>query len=315
MNQVIMMIISILLTILALYYVIPILRKKNIGQHIREEGNKAHYKKANTPTIGGLVFIFVFIFVFFISVKFTFSSVFVLANIILFSLVGFIDDYEKVAKGRSLGLNSKQKLVLQFGISFILILIYYLFGNISGYLDIPFTSLSLYLGFLVIPILMFISVGTVNSSNLTDGLDGLLSSVSIPIFLGIFIISMNRDYELAKMSLIFLGVLLGFLAFNSYPASVFMGDTGSMAIGGAVSSMMIVLNKPIYLVIIAGVYLIEALSVILQVFSYKKFGKRIFLMSPLHHHYELKGLKETTIVARFQLLSIILVLFTIYLLK
>lgn len=314
MNMIISAIISTLLSMVSIYFLIPFLKGRNYGQPIREEGNKEHYKKSGTPTMGGFAFTIVFIVVSLISIKFNRNILFVLLTTFLYGFIGFIDDYEKISSGRNLGLTAKQKLILQFLIAFILITIQYFVLNTNmGDLNIPFFKSPLKIGILSIPLIMFIMVGTVNASNLCDGLDGLLSSVSLPIFLAIAVMSLKGNPEITHAALIFVGVLIGFLVFNSNPASIFMGDTGSMAIGGAVVSMIIILNKPIYLVFLAGVYLMEALSIIIQVISYKKTGKRVFLMSPIHHHFELKGYKETKIVAGFQALSVLLALLTIYL--
>ena len=314
MNIALTTIISILLSTVSIYFFIPFLKGRNFGQPIREEGNKDHFKKAGTPTMGGFAFTIVFIFVTLIFVKFNKNILFVLLTTLFFGLIGFIDDFEKIAKGRNLGLNAKQKLILQFLIAFILITIQYFMLDINmGELSLPFFNKPINIGIFAIPLLMFIMVGTVNAANLTDGLDGLLASVSIPVFLAIAVMAIGINPEITQSALIFVGVLIGFLIFNSNPASIFMGDTGSMAIGGAVVSMVIILNKPIYLIFLAGVYLIEALSVIIQVVLFKKTGKRVFLMSPIHHHFELKGNKETKIVAGFQAVSVLLALITIYL--
>ncbi|MDO4605126.1 MAG: phospho-N-acetylmuramoyl-pentapeptide-transferase [Helcococcus sp.] len=314
MNIILSTIVSISLSVASIYFLIPFLKGRNFGQPIREEGNIEHYKKAGTPTMGGFAFTLVFILVNLISVKFNKNILFVLLTTFLYGFIGFIDDYEKISNGRNLGLNASQKLILQFLIAFILTTIQYFVLDINiGELDIPFFKNTLNIGIFAIPLIMFIMVGTVNAANLSDGLDGLLSSVSIPIFIAIAVMSIEFNPEITQSALIFVGVLIGFLVFNSNPASIFMGDTGSMAIGGAVVSMVIILNKPIYLIFLAGVYLVEALSVIIQVISYKKTGKRVFLMSPIHHHFELKGHKETKIVAAFQVISVMLALLTIYL--
>lgn len=315
MNIILATIIAILLTIVSIYYLIPFLQGQKFGQPIREEGNKEHYKKAGTPTMGGIAFTFVFILITLIFIPINKNIIFVILTTLAYGLIGFIDDFEKIAKGRNLGLNARQKLILQFFVAFILITLqYFILDTNIALLEIPFIDKPLNLGIFSIPILMFILVGTVNASNLSDGLDGLLASVSIPVFLAIFVMSFNTSPEIAQASIIFVGVLIGFLVFNANPASIFMGDTGSMAIGGAVVSMTIILNKPIYLIFLAGVYLMEAVSVIIQVFYFKKTGgKRVFLMTPIHHHFELKGHKETKIVVGFTALSTILSLLAIYL--
>lgn len=312
MEDLIFMLLAIVLSILATGLLIPLLRKRNYGQHIREEGNKDHYKKSGTPTMGGLAFTLVFIALLMLSNKFSLSLLFVLLYTFLYGLIGFIDDFEKISKNQNLGLNEKQKLILQFGIALVLVSLQYFLLDIDiSSIDIPFLSEPINIGILAIPVIMFIVVGTVNATNLTDGLDGLLSSVSIPVFIAIYFMAKDIDPGVAKSSLIFAGVLLGFLVFNSNPASIFMGDTGSMAIGGAIVAMIISINKPIYLVFLGGVYVVEALSVILQTFSYKKFGKRIFKMAPIHHHFELKGFSESKIVASFTVVSVMLTVITL----
>ncbi|MFM1525003.1 MULTISPECIES: phospho-N-acetylmuramoyl-pentapeptide-transferase [Helcococcus] len=313
MSEILLMMLSIVLSTVLVWALIPILRKMKVGQSIREEGNKEHYKKAGTPTMGGIAFVSAFLI---ISLAFIYNLnvLFVVLGTLFFGLIGFIDDFEKIVKKHNLGLNEKQKLILQFGISFILILLMYVLLDTKMYmLKIPFITDGVNISVLVIPILIFIMVGTVNAVNLTDGLDGLLSSVSIPVYIGIYFLARVSHPNVAASALIFAGVLLGFLVFNSNPCSIMMGDTGSMAIGGSIVVMMFIINKPIYLIFIGGIYLIEALSVIIQVAYFKKTGgKRIFRMSPIHHHFELGGHKETKIVASFMVVSILLTLFTLY---
>lgn len=314
MNTIIMLILSILVSAGLVWGLIPILTRMKFGQPIREEGNKEHYKKQGTPTMGGIAFVLAFIVVSILSIKFDLSLLYILVSTLAFGAIGFIDDYEKIAKSHNEGLTEKQKLILQLAVSLVLVLLMYFTLDLKLYeVDIPFITRSFNIGILIIPILMFIMVGTANAVNITDGLDGLLSSVSIPVFIGIFVISINRNNSVALSALVFAGVLLGFLIFNSNPASIFMGDTGSMAIGGAVVVMMILINKPLYLIFIGGIYMMETLSVIIQRIYFKATGgKRIFKMSPIHHHFELEGHKETKIVASFMVLSIILTLFTMY---
>ncbi|MDO5026227.1 MAG: phospho-N-acetylmuramoyl-pentapeptide-transferase [Tissierellia bacterium] len=309
------LILSIILSILATKYLIPVLVKMKVGQPIREEGNKEHYKKAGTPTMGGIGFVGVFILLSIFLLKPGFDLIMVIVATLAFAAIGFIDDYSKIKKKENEGLNEKQKLTLQFSISFILALLIYLLRDNMGYLIIPFSNRLVFFGIFVIPIITIAFVGATNAVNLTDGIDGLLASVSIPVFIGIYIISAANNRPIAHQAIIFAGVLLGFLAFNSNPASVFMGDTGSMAIGGAITAMMVLLNNSLYLIILGGVFVAEALSLIIQVISFKTRGKRVFLMSPFHHHFELKGYKEPKIVAAFMLASIIFTSLTIYLMR
>lgn len=309
------LILSIVLSIIATKFLIPILQRMKVGQPIREEGNKEHYKKAGTPTMGGLAFVSVFLLLSIFLIKFNFDLIIILISTLAFGMIGFIDDYSKVKKHENEGLNERQKILLQLGVSFLLSLAIYLLKNNMGYLIIPFINKLVFLGVFVIPIMTLAFVGATNAVNLTDGIDGLLSSVSIPVFVGIFIIASVTNQTIADQAIIFAGALLGFLAFNSNPASVFMGDTGSMAIGGAITAMMILMNSTLFLLILGGVYVAEALSVIIQVISFKTTGKRVFLMSPFHHHYELKGHKEPKIVASFTLASIILTALTVYIMR
>lgn len=312
MNIVLTMGLSIILSALLVWMLIPFLRRMKYGQPIREEGNKEHFKKQGTPTMGGLAFVLAFVIMSLISGFFNLSMFYIILATLAFGAIGFIDDYQKIAKKVNLGLTEKQKIILQVSISFVLsLLMYYTLDANLSEVYIPLVKEPINLGIFVIAILVFIMVGTTNAVNLTDGLDGLVSSVSIPVFIGIFIIARDIDSGVAASALVFAGVLLGFLIFNSNPASIFMGDTGSMAIGGAVVSMLIAINKPIFLVIIGGVYVAETLSVIIQTIYFKKTGKRIFKMSPIHHHFELEGHKETKIVASFMVVSVLLTILTI----
>ncbi|NLW51978.1 MAG: phospho-N-acetylmuramoyl-pentapeptide-transferase [Tissierellia bacterium] len=313
MTKEIILIISIICSLAATKILIPILQKNKIGQPIREEGNKEHYAKAGTPTMGGLAFVTVYILLNAIFVGFGFDTLIVILSTILYGFIGFIDDYAKIKKAENLGLTERQKLVLQVLFAFVIVVVSYVVKGNLGYLLIPFFNINLNLGILVIPVLMFVFVGTTNAVNLTDGIDGLLASISIPVFFGIFMIANSRSGDISISALIFAGVLIGYLGFNSNPASIFMGDTGSMAIGGALTAMMMLMNLSLFLVIIGGIYMAEALSVMLQVASVKLRKKRIFLMSPFHHHYELKGYKEPKIVANFMIVSIILTALTVYL--
>ena len=228
-----------------------------------------------------------------------------------FGAIGFIDDFRKLVLKQSEGLSPKGKLVLQFVLAIIITTMAYINDKDSiGLIRIPFTNISLELGIFGIPLMIFIIVGTTNATNLTDGLDGLLASVSVPVFVTLAILGKGSDNEI--FSYIMMGTLLGFLFFNSNPASVFMGDTGSMAIGGAVVGLAIVLKIPIYLVIFGGIYMVETLSVIIQVTSYRyRNKKRVFLMTPIHHHFELKGYKEAKIVVAFTVVSVILCMITL----
>lgn len=313
-NIFVVLLVTLLITLVTGRIILPILRKRHIGQNIRKEGPKSHYDKAGTPTMGGVIFLIPVVIMTIILVPFSMQSLVLLISTLGFGLIGFIDDFQKLVLKQNLGLTARQKLVLQFGLSLIISLLCYFTNKPSiQSLRIPFIDAYLNVGILGIPIMMFILVGTSNAVNLTDGLDGLASSVSLPVF--IFLALVAGNVENRNFALIMFAALLGFLFFNSYPASVFMGDTGSMAIGGAVAGLAINLEIPIFLIIFGGIYVMETLSVIIQVLSYRyRNKKRVFLMSPIHHHYELKGYKEAKIVTAFTIVSTILCLISLIIL-
>lgn len=289
------------------HYFIPMLKKLKAGQSIREDGPQSHLVKSGTPTMGGIIFLASLLICTVVTKNFSMDSLMLLFSTFAFGLVGFIDDYIKVVKKRNLGLTAKQKFLLQILATLVLLAYQYSSDNLSTDVILPFTGRSVSMGYFYIPFILFVVVGTVNSVNLTDGLDGLSSGVTI-IFLGFFAIVakiMGRS-SVEVFSIILAGGLLGFLKYNKYPAKVFMGDTGSLALGGAVSAIAVLLNLPLILPIAGGIYFIETLSVIIQVISFKTRGKRVFLMAPLHHHFEQKGWKETKIVLVFYAVELIL---------
>lgn len=308
---------TLVVTLLCGKIVLPILKNKHIGQSIREEGPKSHYEKAGTPTMGGVIFLIPVLVLTIIFLPFSKQTLILLVSTFGFGLIGFIDDYKKLVLKQNLGLTARQKIILQFALSIAVSIISLLTNKESiTTLRIPFIDYNLYVGYLGIPIMMFILIGVSNATNLTDGLDGLASSVSLPVFLAFAIIAASfNSIENRNFALIVFASLIGFLVYNSNPASVFMGDTGSMAIGGAVAGLALNMQIPIFLVILGGVYVMETMSVIIQVLSYKlRNKKRVFLMSPIHHHYELKGYKEPKIVTSFTVLSTILSLITLLIL-
>ena len=312
MNNFLLIVISILLSIGLGLVILPILKRKKIGQNIREVGPKSHLKKAGTPTMGGIIFIIGALILSLIFLPLDRLEVWiVIISTIGFGAIGFIDDFRKLILKQSEGLSPRGKIILQFGLALIISVLAYINDKDSiGSLLIPFTNTSIGLGILGIPIMIFIIVGTTNATNLTDGLDGLLATVSLPVFITLAIIGKGTDSEI--FSYIMLGSLLGFLIFNSNPAAVFMGDTGSMAIGGAIVAMAINLKIPLYLIIFGGIYVLETLSVIIQVTSYRhRNKKRVFLMTPIHHHFELKGYKEQKIVVAFAVVSVIFCMITL----
>lgn len=311
MNNYLLIILSILVSLGLGELILPILKKKKIGQNIREVGPQSHLAKAGTPTMGGIIFIIASLILSLIFLDFSLGNLILIISMLGFGAIGFIDDFRKLVLKQSEGLSPKGKLVLQFVLAIIITTMAYINDKDSiGLIQIPFTNTSLELGIFGIPLMIFIIVGTTNATNLTDGLDGLLASVSVPVFVTLAILGKGSDNEI--FSYIMMGTLLGFLFFNSNPASVFMGDTGSMAIGGAVVGLAIVLKIPIYLVIFGGIYMVETLSVIIQVTSYRyRNKKRVFLMTPIHHHFELKGYKEAKIVVAFTVVSVILCMITL----
>lgn len=312
MNQIFKIaLISIISSIALGYAIIPIIKNMKVGQNIRKEGPKSHYQKAGTPTMGGVIFIIAAFLITLIFVPFDLSTLILLLSTIGFGAIGFVDDFRKLVLKQSEGLKPKEKIILQFSLALIITILTFVYNKESvTMMTIPFSNYRLPVSFLGFPILVFIIVGTTNAVNLTDGLDGLAASVSIPVFLSMFLLA-SKDTS-RMFSVIMFGVLLGFLFFNSNPASVFMGDTGSMAIGGAVVALAIIESIPIYLVIFGGVYVVETLSVIIQVYSYKhRNKKRVFLMTPIHHHFELKGYKEPKIVTAFTIVSVVLCLITL----
>lgn len=312
MNNFLLIVISILLSIGLGLVILPILKRKKIGQNIREVGPKSHLKKAGTPTMGGIIFIIAALILSLIFLPLDSLEVWiVILSTIGFGAIGFIDDFRKLILKQSEGLSPRGKIILQFGLALIISILAYINDKDSiGSLLIPFTNTSIRLGIIGIPVMIFIIVGTTNATNLTDGLDGLLATVSLPVFITLAIIGKGTNNEI--FSYIMLGSLLGFLIFNSNPAAVFMGDTGSMAIGGAIVAMAINLRIPLYLIIFGGIYVLETLSVIIQVTSYRhRNKKRVFLMTPIHHHFELKGYKEQKIVVAFAVVSVIFCMITL----
>ena len=300
--------VSFFLTAIIAKYSIPYLRKFKLGQNIRDDGPQSHLSKAGTPTMGGVFFVMAIILTTFCLGNFSREVFSVLIGMLGFTFIGFLDDFFKLVMKRSLGLTEIQKLIIQFVISIVVIIfIELVVGTDLTYQLVPFVKNPVHFGWIIYPIVIFVMIGTANATNLTDGLDGLSSSVSIPVFLGLAVISSSRYPSVGVFSLVFMASLMGFVLFNSYPARVFMGDTGSMALGGAIATICILNGMIFYLPIIGGIYVIEALSVIIQVVSYKtRNKKRVFLMSPIHHHYELKGYKEPQIVTAFAVISGIL---------
>lgn len=285
---------------------IPFLHKLKFGQSIRECGPASHMKKSGTPTMGGLMMLAALLIALLWG-KLTPHIIIALVLTIGYAMIGFIDDYIKVVMKRNLGLTAKQKFLLQF----ILAGAYVYFAEIhiqNTELWIPGVNIIVDLGWLYYVLAFLLLVGTTNAVNLTDGLDGLVSFVSLPVTMAFACIAyMQGMLDLSGFALGLTGACLGFLLFNRYPAMVFMGDTGSLALGGAVAALALLTRTELLLVIIGGVYVAEALSVIIQV-CYFRFtgGKRFFRMAPLHHHFELGGWSEVKVVHVFTAVSCLL---------
>lgn len=290
--------------------VIPFLRRLKVGQTVRDEGPQSHIKKNGTPTMGGILILGAVVATSIFYVKDYPNIIPVLFLTLGFGLIGFLDDYIKVVLKRSMGLRAWQKMLGQLIVTGIFA--YYLchYTDVSLAMKIPFMS-GQYIDFGIfnIPILFFIVIGTVNGTNFTDGLDGLASSVTVIIATFFTVIAIGTKSGIEPITGAVVGALLGFLLFNVYPASVFMGDTGSLALGGFVAATAYMLQMPLFIAIVGFVYLMEVLSVMIQV-SYFKLtgGKRIFKMAPIHHHFELCGWSETRVVAVFSIVTAILCL-------
>ncbi len=295
--------------------VIPILNRLKMDQTERELGVKSHLAKNGTPTMGGTIIISAIV-VTAVIYAFRYPKIGpVLFLTLAFGVIGFLDDYLKVVKKRSDGLFPKQKMALQIVVTAVFCAWLVNVPGMSLQIRIPFTGgMMADIGWLAIPLLFFAVIGTVNGVNFTDGIDGLASSVTIVVALFFTVASVLLDAGVAPMSSAVVGALMGFLLYNSHPAKVFMGDTGSLALGGFVAGMAYMLNMPLYIVIVGLIYLVEVLSVMIQV-SYFKYtkkktgeGKRIFKMAPIHHHFEISGWSETQTVAVFTIVSALLAL-------
>ncbi|HHV38799.1 MAG TPA: phospho-N-acetylmuramoyl-pentapeptide-transferase [Tepidimicrobium sp.] len=288
--------------------VIPMLKKLKVGQNVRDDGPETHLVKSGTPTMGGIIMLAALLITAMTSGQLNSDMYVLLMSTFGFGLIGFVDDYFKVVNRRSLGLRAYQKLIAQIVLA-ILLAMYQSNASVLGTnIIIPFLkNRYLDLGIMYVPFIAFVVVGTVNSVNLTDGLDGLAAGVTLIVMSFFGVVALNWGMgSISMFSVALTGACLGFLIYNAYPAKIFMGDTGSMALGGAVSAVAILLNLPLILPIVGGIYVIESLSVIIQVISYKLTGRRVFLMSPLHHHFEEKGWEETRVVIVFWSITVIL---------
>lgn len=288
--------------------IIPILRKLKMGQTERVDGVQSHLKKAGTPTMGGVIILLSVVITSVFYIKDYPKIIPILFVTLGFGLIGFLDDYLKVVMKRSDGLFPKQKMALQIVVTAVFAFYLVKFTDVSLTMLIPFSGgYYLDIGWFAIPLMFFAVIGTVNGVNFTDGLDGLASSVTVLVATFFTVVAIGTKSGIEPITCAVVGALLGFLLFNVYPASVFMGDTGSLALGGFVASTAYMLQMPVFIVIVGLIYLIEVLSVMIQVTYFKKTGgKRIFKMAPIHHHFELCGWSETRVVAVFAIVTAIL---------
>lgn len=285
---------------------IPILKKRQFRQFIREEGPESHQSKAGTPTMGGLAICSALVVMSLIYGGFNTDIIVMLVVTLAFAGMGFLDDYIKVAKKHNLGLTPIQKIIIQLLISGGLAIYMSHFSGYGTEVWIPFVDKYIDFGWLYIPFVVFVMVAMTNAVNLTDGLDGLSSGVTAVVAAFFAIAGIKYGHETSTVfSAVLCGTCLGFLTFNKHPAKLFMGDTGSMALGAAVATAAIIMKVEFLLPIAGLIYVLEALSVIIQVGVYKKTKKRFFKMAPIHHHFEMCGMKETQVVLMFWIVALI----------
>lgn len=290
--------------------VIPLLRRLKFGQTERDDGPKSHLKKTGTPTMGGLMILAGIIITSLLYVKDYPRIIPVLFVTAGFGIIGFLDDYIKIMLHRSEGLTPPQKMLGQFLVTGIFVFYLYRVKGGDMAMLIPFwPEHYLHLGWLAVPVAFLAIIGTVNGANFTDGLDGLASSVTLLIATFFSVVAIGTQSGLHPITCAVVGSLMGFLLFNVYPASVFMGDTGSLALGGFVAATAYMMDMPIFILIVALIYWVEILSVMIQVGYFKiSGGKRVFRMAPIHHHFELGGWSETRVVAVFSIVTALLCL-------
>ena len=309
-RMIVPVLISFVLSVIMGPVVIPVLRKLKMGQTEREDGVQSHLKKAGTPTMGGVIILTSILITSLFYIKDYPMIIPILFLTLGFGLIGFLDDYLKVVMKRSDGLYPRQKMGLQILVTAVFAFYLVKFTEVELTWMLPFTEgKALDLGVLTIPMMFIVIIGTVNGVNFTDGLDGLASSVTVLVATFFTVVAIGTKSGVEPVTCAVVGALLGFLLFNVYPARVFMGDTGSLALGGFVASTAYVLQMPMFIMIVGAIYLIEVLSVMIQVTYFKKTGgKRIFKMAPIHHHFELCGWSETRVVAVFSISTAILCL-------
>ena len=289
-------------------FLIPVLHKMKFGQTVRDDGPQSHLKKNGTPTMGGVMFMVAITAVTLLRAGINANVLMAFLCMLGFGLIGLMDDLVKIKMTRSLGLTAKQKILLQVILAFAVSYYQYKVVGDGSQFIVPFVQAEINIGIAYIPFMMIVVLGTVNAVNLTDGLDGLASGITaiVALFFTVFAFIVVQNVEISQFAAATLGACIGFMWFNVNPAKVFMGDTGSMALGGAVTAFALFTNSALLIPIVGGIYFAEALSVIIQVLYFKKTRKRVFKMAPLHHHYEQCGWPETKVVFIFWLVAALL---------
>ena len=283
---------------------IAFLRKREFGQQIREDGPQGHHQKAGTPTMGGIIIFLAVTVAFLILTEYEWRSIGVFGAALACALLGFADDYVKLVRRRSLGLRARTKLGITIAISVALWFVAVHEAHLAPDLELNFVDYHIYLGPLF-PLLIYLVVaGTTSAVNLTDGLDGLAAGCAAIVLLAyIGITFFAGDYDMAMLAGCLGGACIGFLWFNAFPATIFMGDTGSLGLGGAIAGLAVMTKTEVLLILIGGIFVVEALSVAIQVISFQMTRRRVFLMAPIHHHFELRGWSETKIILRFWIVA------------
>ena len=283
---------------------IEYLRVREFGQHIREEGPQEHHAKAGTPTMGGIIIFTAIAVPFLLLTDRDPRALGVFGVAVACALLGFADDYTKLVKKRSLGLRGRTKLIVTMAISIGLWLIATRWAELPDTINLRFVDANIDAGYVYPVFIYFVLAGTTSAVNLTDGLDGLAAGCAAIVLLAYIAITLTtKQDDLALVCACLVGACVGFLWFNSFPASIFMGDTGSLGLGGALAAVAVMTKTEVLLIILGGIFVIEALSVLIQVFSFQTFRKRVFLMAPIHHHFELQAWSETKIILRFWIVA------------
>jgi phospho-N-acetylmuramoyl-pentapeptide-transferase len=285
---------------------IEYLRRNQFGQNIREEGPSGHQAKAGTPTLGGVIIFIAFAVPFLILSNRGWSAIGVFGAAVACALLGFADDYTKIVKRRSLGLRARTKLAVTIAISLGLWWVATQKAHLAPDVKFRFVDATVDLGPFYPVFIYLVVAGTTSAVNLTDGLDGLAAgcaAIVLLAYIGITFIAGAAERDLTMLAACLVGACIGFLWFNSFPASIFMGDTGSLGLGGAIAGLAVMTKTEVLLVLLGGIFVIEALSVLIQVFSFQTFRKRVFLMAPIHHHFELQAWSETKIILRFWIVA------------